>query len=189
MDNYGESNRLQVANPHTLPVSTSELHLLLGKVIVRPTSARHTGPRGCLRASLFQEPSPPHTTGPIDCVGGGLQSKARLLASLSFITQRDTSAPTEGLEVKTQRTLGNSTSISALRALPISHSHLSQAEWNLDLRKQELTVRHEGRWGENWERRAKSNSWIQAHNSIKPQGCTHASKSASGAWVSVRVRA
>lgn len=51
MDNYGESNRLQVTNPDTLPISTSELLLLLGKVIARPMTARHTGPRGCFIAA------------------------------------------------------------------------------------------------------------------------------------------
>lgn len=69
MDNYGESNRLQVTNPDTLPISTSELFLLLGKVIVRPTTARHTGPRGCFTASevVCSRSREHHTADPKDC--------------------------------------------------------------------------------------------------------------------------
>ena len=71
MDNYGESDRLQVINPDTLPISISELFLLLGKVIVRPTTARHTGPRGCFTATeaVCSRSHEHHTAAAKDCVG------------------------------------------------------------------------------------------------------------------------
>lgn len=71
MDNYGESNRLQVTNPDTLPISTSELFLLLGKVIVRPMTARHTGLRGCFIAAeaVCSGSLSTAQADPKDCVG------------------------------------------------------------------------------------------------------------------------
>lgn len=106
MDNYGESNRLQVTNPDSLPISTSELFLLLGKVIARPMAANHTGPRGSFTASEPASSVLPslaglqiiipgavrehHTQETLRATwGGGPQSQACLLTSLNFISKMD----------------------------------------------------------------------------------------------------